>query len=373
MMQRAVIYPFTEKMIPIVEHWNQKRETPRIVSVVSDGKRGAAGRDVGVLHNHDNTGVTIQADLKAALAECDTLILAERKEKKEGKVSAVQMIDETLQLGKNVICMQELAKEEAEKLDAAAGEKGLVFEYHGCDEAGSYDVETELYIPEAPVIMVGEMCEGLDGADVALAVNRIMQARGYDSIAVVEQGCPALQDVYSYPKALWERDETESSKVYWVNSYIKDIETRRKPDVIVMQIPDAMMKYNDKLCNGFGIIPFMVSQAVRADYFIFCVPYRGIEEARIGEISSVMEKRFGFEIDCIHMSNAALEVEDSIKDKKAQYLRLPQEMVETALAGYEKAPDSILMADCLNGETQQKLGDHIIDRLTGYSAVETIM
>lgn len=370
MMQRAVIYPFTEKWIPIVEHWNRKRETPRIVSAVADGKRGAAGRDIGILHNHDNMGVTIQADWKTALAECDTLILAE---KKEGKASAVRIIEETLQLGKNVICMQELAREEAENLEETAREKGLVFEYHGCDGAESYDVDIELSIPEAPVIMVGEMCEGLDGADVALAVNRLMQARGYDSIAVLEQGCSALRDVYSYPKALREREETESSKVYWVNSFIKDIETRRKPDVIVMQIPDAMMKYNDKLCNGFGIIPFMVSQAVRADYFIFCVPYRGIEEARIGEISSVMEKRFGFEIDCIHMSNAALEVEDSIKDKKAQYLRLPREMVETALAGYEKAPDSILMVDCLNGETQQKLGDHIIDRLTGYSAVETIM
>ena len=367
MMQKAVIYPFTEKLIPIVEHWNRKRDTPQIVSAVADGKRGVAGRDMGALHNHNNTGVTIQGDLKTALAECDTLILV------EGKPSIVQIISETLQSGKNVICMQNLSREEEEKLAETAREKGLVFEYYGSAEEEDYDVDTELYVPEAPVIMVGEMCDNLDGADVALTVNRIMQSRGYDSVAVLEHGCPALRDVFSYPRALREHDVMESSKVYSLNSYVKYIEKKRKPDVLVMQIPDAMMKYNDKLCNGFGIIPFMVSQAVRADYFIFCVPYEGIEERRIAEISSVMEKRFGFEIDCIHMSNAALEVEDSVKDKRTQYLRLPQKMVETALARYENVPDSILMTDCLSGGAQEKLGNHIIERLMSYSTIETIM
>ena len=68
-----------------------------------------------------------------------------------------------------------------------------------------------------------------------------------------------------------------------------------------------MMEYNDKLTNGFGILPFIVTKALTPDYFVCGMPCGYGNSAYIDSFSEGIAGRFGFGIDYIHLSNVEID------------------------------------------------------------------
>lgn len=56
-----------------------------------------------------------------------------------------------------------------------------------------------------------------------------------------------------------------------LNQFIRSIVNIESPQLILAEAPDAIIKYNDVVPNGFGIRTFMLCQAILPDYFIASV------------------------------------------------------------------------------------------------------
>lgn len=374
-MKKAVIYPFTENMIPIVRYWNRTREQIQIVSAVMLHRKGLEGRDVGFLKNQPDTGIKICSDLMAALSDCDTLLVADEKLPENMSETIMDNMQEAMLKKKNVICMQTITGSQSDCLKQLAGNMGVDFEYYDNSRMENLElcyVPQKLYRPDVPIIMVGEMFDNLDGMDVTLSISRILRSQGYKSIVIAEQGAAACQELITFPNFLRSSDCGESDKIYYLNNYIQQIEAVEKPDVIIIRIPDAMLKYNDMFCNGFGMIPFMISQAVAADYFVFCTQYDKVEPRFYDMLSESFRYRYGFEIDCVHMSNTMLDAQDTKQINKLSFLHQTQENLNKLLeTDYKENPIPIL--NCLREEDCERLCRNIIDKLSGYNSVSSMI
>ncbi len=76
----------------------------------------------------------------------------------------------------------------------------------------------------------------------------------------------------SIEPALCALSVDEAEKIERINVLLKDLETREQPSIILLEAPDAVMKYNNYLTNGFGIRTYMLAQAAEPDAFLCCIP-----------------------------------------------------------------------------------------------------
>lgn len=329
------------------------------------GRQGLEGKDIGIFDNLDCLDVLIYSDFMECMSVCDTWIIPDGVSRQEGDLFT--KMDKVICANKNIICMQELPEDELKVLLELTKNKRAYFKCY----VQEYRKRGFCYIPDTlcrhktPIVMVGEMFEGLGGADVTLHINSFLKKKGYKSIAILEKVYLEGLDLFSYPHFLRENEWPESDKIYFLNNYVRYLEKEERPDVMVMKIPDAMLKYNDSLCMGFGLIPFLISQAVRPDLFVLCTQFAEANTQFYDLLNKGFEGRYGFGIDYIHISNVMLDIEDSIQKNKVSVLRRTQSDVDD-LIKKKYANTTIPILNCLNRDGAEVLGNYIIEKLSGY-------
>jgi len=330
--------------------------------------KGLKGKDVGVINNQPNLGITIYSDLSAALIDCDTIILTDEE------IHTNLEIKEIIIMKKSVICMRSLTAKQLQYLNRLAKDMDVNFEYYNVKQEYEelYYIPQKLYKPKATIIIVGEMFNNLSGMDVTLSINRYMHLKGYKSIIIMEQEFTVLSDIITFPEFLRASKYKESDKIYYLNNFIMNIDTTENPDIIIIQIPDAMMKYNDMLCNGFGVIPFLISQAIMADFFVFCTQYDIIKSHFFNMLSINFENRFGFGIDIINMSNAKLVTQDLEVYGKLSFLHQSHENLDKLIRNNYQESD-IPILNCINEADNEKMCKHIMEKLSQYSIVDSLI
>lgn len=364
-MHKVMIYPYVNRQLPIISHINKYVKDMKIVSLVALEGLINAGRDAGSIRNHTNTGLKIGDDFVSELAACDTVIFCDDEYNAKIKNSLIRDMETAFTMKKDVICMLKLTEEEREQLENNALKAGANFEYHVL----KYSEQSFCYKPKkpyhinTPIIFVGEMLQDLDGTDVCLAVSGELQERGYRTVTILNKVDVYLKGTFGIPCFFTDKGITEEEKVYYMNNYISFLEMEYKPDIFIIQIPGAMMRYNDAFGNGFGIYAYLISQAVQADYFILCTQFGLVDSSFYKELSVNFQQRFGYEIDAVHMSNAMLDVQDSLQKQSLSYLYQKQERVNEALESVREKSE-IPIFDGFTSEHVSKICDDIIYKLS---------
>ena len=129
-MEKAVLYPFDNKMVPFIRHWNTTKESPRIMSVVVKESNGLLGRDIGEIKNQGKLGIKIYSDLSGELSKYDTLLITNGCNEQEVIHEKVKFyIKDALLMHKNVICMHTLSEQEQECFFQLAKDSKVDFKY----------------------------------------------------------------------------------------------------------------------------------------------------------------------------------------------------------------------------------------------------
>ncbi|NBI18937.1 4Fe-4S cluster-binding domain-containing protein [Neglecta sp. X4] len=74
----------------------------------------------------------------------------------------------------------------------------------------------------------------------------------------------------TYP--FWAQNLKPSDLVYRINNFISRMSEEKHPDVVLIRLPLPTIKYDSNNPFDFGIISFIVSQAVHGDGCICCAP-----------------------------------------------------------------------------------------------------
>ncbi len=330
-VKEAAIYPYNPELVGVLRYFNQMNHDIRIKRVVSLQGFRCDGKDAGLLFNKPEMGIAVTENIEEAIGECDCLIVADGTYLERLRPVIIQNIQLTLQMGKEVICTMKLTDDELVYIKGIENHTHTRFSY--CPEYLTMDElkpnrTKKLYSPQAPVIFISEAFSGLDAFEITLGLTSYLKQEGYRTVTIAEKSLGGLLNIKSTPEFMWGCKMDDNDKVYALNQYIKQIEQKEKPDIIVIQLPGAIMKFNDKLTEGFGIVPYLIALAVQADYMIFCSSFDTIEPIYFERLSERFKYQIGIGIDAIHVSNVMVDAAASTEADRLSIIHIEQNRVD---------------------------------------------
>lgn len=338
--KKVAIYPYSDNFYAFVKHFNKYNTFLQVTELVSPTGWGINGKDAGVAYNKPEIGLKISDDIHQAIENCDILMVAECECNETFRKIIINDIITAIERRKEIICTMMLHEDELDIFHLKSKSLEVSFHYSPGEvhwlalKDILYIKPKRLYFPKAPVIFVGELMDGLEGFDGVLAVTDYLKSQGYKTITIGAREYCEILGILSLPSFITQTTVSDNEKIIYFNNYIKYLDENEKPDLFVIQLPGAMMKYNDQFTNGFGVTPYLMSQAVQGDYFILSVQYDNIDTKFYNMLSETFTYRFGFGIDCIFMSNKMFDRQNSIQAGKNTFLHLQQEMLDNAISNY---------------------------------------
>lgn len=353
-IKKTAIYPYHAAVFAIVRYLETLNPIYQIEKIVTPSIRGN-GVDAGRLFNKTELGIIVTNDIDEAIDTCDCLIIAEGAYADKLRQLIMDKIKSALHKKKEVICTLKLTKKELESLGA---ENFCHLPDHP-EEVKIPDISKKLYSPNAPVIFVGEMTNGLDGFDITLGMTNFFRKEGYRTVTIAERSWSGLLNIKAIPDFMRHHDIDENSKVYAFNQRIKELEQKENPSVFIIQLPGALMKFNDKLTAGFGIIPYLISLAVQAEYMIVSTFYDTMNSVFFETLSERFEHQIGVGIDALCISNTFIDIPDSMEKNIFSYLRIEQKKVNEEVEKLNQTGE-IPTYNCCNPEEFKEMCQQII-------------
>jgi peptide maturation system protein (TIGR04066 family) len=212
-----------------------------------------------------------------------------------------------------------------------------------------------------PVIYVMSSADFCNQFYLETALNAELQKRQYETLLISSQKENTALGGYSVPSFMFGSEYTENEKVIAFNHYIRYLEAKHLPEVIIIGIPGAAMPYDYRYSSDFGILAYEISEAAKPDFAVLsslCMPY---SEDYFKDIEESLRGRLGIQVDVHTFSLYAHDFYEPSFEKCLAYLSVDEvyakEMMERA--GYEN------LLDMNNKDGVAAAVDRVIDKLSG--------
>ena len=314
-MKRVMLYPYNKSLAPFVEEWGFDSDK-EIVALVALPQSGLVGHRAGYVNNAEYE-IEISSDFQDGLNKCDTLYLFEDSETEQYDYMAIAIA--ALELGKNVVLAFNIPEEKRAALEVQARKMGsnvsFAYEHFLSDNqfANSQYHFKGMYTPKAKVVFVGGLIRNCGQTRICLGLSRTVKNKGYKATVL---GCNAAYPIMGYHDMsdLFDDEKTKPVNVIrLLNNLIYKIDTVEEPDVMIIEIPGEIIKYNDFVCGDFGLSMFQVANAVKADSFIADLPYGEYNNEFLENLNRYVERKIDCPIMSYSISNQMLLYNESVE------------------------------------------------------------
>lgn len=280
--KNAAVFPFGYEFFPIISGLSKKKVIDSSVKLVSPNGWGIIGKDAGRAFGRPDIGIKVICDIEDAILKSDTFVAVPFKDTGN---------DETNNYVNGLI---------DESINYAASIKKKVVDLRIIeDEIIADEVKKEDFEIDCPVIFVNGMTEQLNKLDIMMDISDSLSAKGYNVSQIGTRHYCSVLGMHSFPQFMFstmnERDKIKAFKAYVYNIYKKE-----NPDVFIIGIPGAAISFNDKVDNGYGIIHYLISMAVKADFTIIC---SNLDAWDFEKLNIHFTHRFRHGIDCVVLTN----------------------------------------------------------------------
>ena len=217
------------------------------------------GANISQIDGGDTANLTITNYTEAILADCDVFFVDYDENMVE--LSLYKEVISTAQsLGKEVILSRKLCMS------------------LGISKTTENELITNTYMPyqlyeiSVPVITVLTQGARTDQFATELALRKHFLDQGY-KVSQIGSGEAGLFLGFAGVPNFMHEQYSVYDKTIMFNHYVKKLIDAEQPDLLILGVPDAIMKYNDKLLNGLGFMPFTICSAVKADVSVLCMYY----------------------------------------------------------------------------------------------------
>lgn len=315
-MNRTIVYPFNEEFLPIIRHKNLVNDL-EITKLVSLNGWGYIGKDAGFIDYGEPIGINVENNFESALEESDKVIFCDYRDEINYKRLIEPKINMAIEKGKDIVCLLSLSNEEKEKIEEKCKSNGVKFAYYNNEYKITFEEnhfnEEKLEKIDVPVIFVIGMMENADKFEVQLALRDGFLREGYKVSQIGSRRYSSFFNMKSIPDFMFRKDVKEYEKIVFFNRYIKEIERRENPDVIIIGVPGAILPVNEKFKGDFGIMAFEISRAVTPDATVLCSNYVDFNEQYFKELHLLLKYRFGLSMDCIYMNNKSIDYSEEFE------------------------------------------------------------
>lgn len=310
---RIAIYPFSRISFALLNYLQSSN--CNITEVFSLYGFGIVGKDISESDARQKVNLIAKSgeEIINNLADFDTLLITEwMKPAYEITDSLiyqdiVQKIKLAAENGKNIICLPKLKKADLKEIKSLCQQQNIQFRY--CpSELGDLDKyghkkRYEFCPISIPVVLVGGIINDIDCFECFLGLVKAFQNAGYNVAGFASDSSSTLFNITRLDPIMNSLRYSDDEKMLWINNCLFYISLKKKADIIIIQIPDAMMRFNDQAINGFGAKTFVYSQAVTANYCFGIVPWRFTDSHFLDSVSNNFKNRYGFQLNGVFSSN----------------------------------------------------------------------
>ncbi|NRT74800.1 TIGR04066 family peptide maturation system protein [Clostridium beijerinckii] len=380
MKKKVLIYPFSNKFFPVIKAIINREDEYEIVSAVTPKTWFLAREndDVSKINNSDPLGIIISNNFEEEIKKCNTVIIADCNNEKIIYRDIVNKIKVSIEFNKNIICCFKLEDKDILEINELCQNSNLKFEYLNEPDESYEAIDifkkqiannyTKIYKPDSTVIFVGKLLDELESAFSLVSISENYKKEGYNVVTISLNNNCKIMGYISFPSFIFESNTSIEEKIFLFNCFIDKIEKKHRPDVIIVELPGGMLKYSDIITNGFGVYPYLISQAISNDYFVLVTPFDEIDEEYYEKLSECFWYRFGFKIDVVNMLNATLDTAYSIEQRKVILNYLPIQNVNKIISKkFENSKISVL--NPLNNIDCEKMFRESLSTLTKYVSI----
>ena len=362
MKKKAVVFPYNAECAPIIRN-RQMLNNYNIVACLSPCGYGLTGKDVAYAYGSTEEGIIVTNDQLFEMVFDDLLIC---ESKSDFDTVIMPMIETAANLGKNVLFLYKIEskyKEKVEKLFENGENNCVMYAQRNIDVSSLVADENEIIPLLVPVIFVAGVIPNTNKFDVQLGLRAYLLDNGYNVSQIGTKEYCEFFGFHPIPDFMFNRELTEKQKIIWFNRFCKSIELSENPDVFVIGIPGATMVYNDQFTNDFGITAFEISNSVRSDATIMCVPYENYDSKFFQMIKQSSKFKYDMQVDCFNMSNKQFDAARSKGEKQLTFITVDSGLVDGRIAELNEE-NSIPVYNSFNSKSAMEMYKFIIDKLT---------
>lgn len=300
----CLVYPFSEGFIPYEKCIKEFRTDLHITKYVCPA--------FWKININETDNYPIETNFDAAMEAVAAVMICECQNINHMYRDIIQKIKSAVKNEKTVFCCVQLKAEDLDEIKSMKEYRESDFQYLA-DYPLIEEKERELYdeqyeVQECVVIGVGRMLRGVNTDTTFCNMIRKYRSLGYSVVGVGTNYNCRMMGCYIFPDNVFSSLKNEEDKVLFINTYINKLQIKQCADIVLVQFPDGMMQYSNRISEGYGIKSFMVSRALFVDYFILNIPQKSVEMDNFTELNQTFKYRYGFEIDAVGIDNKEIDV-----------------------------------------------------------------
>lgn len=321
MRQAVVWYPFCPEFLPVVRWFEQGQDGYELRYLVSPSGYGYGGRDAGDACNQPSVGKIVSEELPFDREDWDTLLLC-RPRWIRGDLPFIETAEEAAAHGKQVLFVNPENIWETEEFERLKRE--CPGQIHSL-ERPEINPEGSFYSPQVPVVLVGGFFAQSGSFEAVLQLYLKVKEEGYRPAVFCRNEAGALFGFYSFGHIWSDPAADENEKIQQLNYYINGVVRDTYANLILIEAPDALMRYNANTLNCFGIRSYMLCQAVVPDYLVGCLSYEMLEPELIEKLSDDCRVRLGCAFCAVWPENVVLDAYRTREIKRSDVVYMPYE------------------------------------------------
>lgn len=216
-----------------------------------------------------------------------------------------------------------------------------------------------------PVIYVCGLYDGIGKFELQLMISKELRERNISAVQIGTREEFVEFGIYNMPLYMMDDTVTDKKKVLMLNNYLKELEERRKPELIVLGVPGELYSPSPKYIAGCGFLAMDCFYATEPDALIVALPYKKYTQMDLIRIGEGIQRKFGVKVDAFVRTNKRLLGEETELRQKCTYLTIGEKDME-----YIDFRNGCLFG--LKERHIKAMMDVILSSLEGYGKIELI-
>lgn len=328
MDKKLMIYPFN-KRVGVIARYSRLLKDYVLTAAVSPRNYGYEGKDVSYMDAGDFVGVTITSSFQEGLAQCDSILFSASTFLMDISYYEEKM-REAADCGKEILITRELA-EDFFNAQRSIPTDVKVLGGNPPGEKISYN-ETkhvrEISVPVMTIFQIGEFCQGFD---TLLLMAERFENEGYKVSKISSSTLSELFGIQMLPEYIYDSYISYEDKIVSFNHFLTSIAEDEDADVLLLEIEEAILPYNDRITNHFGIIPSIITKAVQADVSILNLYYSIYDKGYLDHLKSFCRYALNAEINYINIGNTTMIIKEFDSTDPIYYVSVSRDTVLRAI------------------------------------------
>lgn len=302
-MKKIALFPVQKNNAPLARYQNRIPDT-EVIPILAPAHKSMAGQDLSALDGGSHTGITLRGDFEKAVEDCELLYLDDSRfltreesyaefirtaERHPIRIVYARTLSERLHLQDEESCSQK-------------------WQASGLGDAG------KLTAIDVPVISILTMGNETDQSHVEIGMRRFFQDQGYRVSQIGTQEYSRLFGFSAVPHFLFANLDGKRKRLMF-NQFVRRMIKEEKPDLLIMGVPEAVMKYNNRIPAGMGDVPCIMMDAVQSDIGVLCTCCQPYTEEYFKELSLFGRYRLNCELHYFNISNSVVINDEDYQDR----------------------------------------------------------